>query len=61
MPDLQQRVEQPGDGAHIQDVRHQIDRHDDECALSQLAGAGAVDEAQQLVDEERDDEANYRE
>ena len=54
--DLQQRVQQPSNGAHIQDVGHQIDRHHDERALGQLAGPGAVDDAQKLVDEERDDE-----
>ena len=54
--DLQQRVEQPGNGAHIQGVGHQIHDHDQQRTLGQLPGAGAIDDAQQLVDQERDDD-----
>ena len=54
--DLQQGVEQPCDGAHIQGVGHQIHDHDQQRALGQLPGAGAVDDAQQLVDQKRDDD-----
>ena len=54
--DLQQRVEQPGDRAHVEHVRHQIDGQHQQGALGQLPGAGAVDNAQQLIDQKRDDD-----
>ena len=54
--DLQQRVQQPGDGAHVQHVGHQINRQHQQRALGQLPGAGAVDDAQQLVDQESNDD-----
>ena len=54
--DLQQRVEQPCNGTHIQGICHQIHDHDQQRTLGQLPGAGAVDNAQQLVDQKRDDD-----
>ena len=54
--DLQQRIEQPGDSAHIEDVGYQIDDQHDQRTLGQLPGPGAVDDAQQLVDEEGNDQ-----
>ena len=52
--DLQQRVEQPGHRAHIQDIGHQINHQHQQRALGQLTRAGTVDDAQQLVDKECD-------